>query len=93
MHSLLKVLTRLPLPVMYGVGFLMYFVVFHLMRWRRDRAKDDIANAFPEMSPKERATILKDSYRNLADAVMESFWGFGPARMPSRSESPSRIRN
>ncbi len=77
MHSLLKVLTRLPLPVMYGVGFLMYFVVFHLMRWRRDRAKDDIANAFPEMSPKERATILKDSYRNLADAVMESFWGFG----------------
>jgi len=77
MRAVLKALTHLPLPVMYAVGSVVFFVVFYLMRWRRDRAKDDIANAFPEMSPKERATILKDSYRNLADTVAESFWGFG----------------
>jgi KDO2-lipid IV(A) lauroyltransferase len=62
---------------MYAVGYVVFVVVFHLMRWRRDRAKDDIANAFPEMSAKERAAILKASYRNLADTVAESFWGFG----------------
>jgi KDO2-lipid IV(A) lauroyltransferase len=77
MRAVLKALTHLPLPVMYAVGYVVFFVVFYLMRWRRDRAKDDIANAFPEMSPKERAAILKDSYRNLADTVAESFWGFG----------------
>ncbi len=77
MRAILKALTHLPLPIMYAVGYIVFFVVFYLMRWRRDRAKDDIANAFPEMSPKERAAILKASYRNLADAVAESFWGFG----------------
>lgn len=77
MRAVLKALTHLPLPVMYAVSYVVFFIVFHLMRWRRDRAKDDIANAFPEMSPKERAAILKASYRNLADAVAESFWGFG----------------
>lgn len=77
MRAVLKALTHLPLPVMYAVGYVMFFFVFYVMRWRRDRAKDDIANAFPEMSPKERAAILKNSYRNLADAVVESFWGFG----------------
>ena len=77
MRAVLKALTHLPLPIMYAVGYVVFFLVFYVMRWRRDRAKDDIANAFPEMSPKERAAILKASYRNLADAVAESFWGFG----------------
>lgn len=77
MRAILKALTHLPLPIMYAVGYVVFFIVFYLMRWRRDRAKDDIANAFPEMSPRERATILKNSYRNLADTVVESFWGFG----------------
>lgn len=77
MRVVLKALTHLPLPIMYAVGYFVFFIVFYLARWRRDRAKDDIANAFPEMSPKERAAILKASYRNLADAVAESFWGFG----------------
>lgn len=77
MRVVLKALTHLPLPLMYAVGYVVFFIVFYLTRWRRDRAKDDIANAFPEMSPKERAAILKASYRNLADTVAESFWGFG----------------
>ena len=62
---------------MYGIGYIAYFFVFYVMRWRRDRAKDDIANAFPDKSPKERATILRHSYRNLAEAMAETFWGFG----------------
>jgi KDO2-lipid IV(A) lauroyltransferase len=77
MQFLLRALTRVPLSVLYAFGGLMYFVAFHLMRWRRDRAEHDVFNAFPEKDPVERAAIVRRSYHNLADTLMESFWGFG----------------
>src|SRR5262245_54261617 len=77
MRFLLKTLTHIPLPILYGFGFIAYCIVFHLMRWRRDRAEADIANAFPEKSPQERADIVRRCYRNLADTIVEAFWGFG----------------
>jgi Kdo2-lipid IVA lauroyltransferase/acyltransferase len=77
MFYLLRALTRVPLPLLYAFGALVYFVAFHLMHWRRDRAEHDVANAFPEKSAAERAVIVRRSYRNLADTLMETFWGFG----------------
>lgn len=77
MQFLLRALTRVPLSLLYGFGALMYFVAFHVMHWRRDRAEHDIANAFPEKNRAERAAIVRGAYRNLADTLMETFWGFG----------------
>jgi KDO2-lipid IV(A) lauroyltransferase len=77
MQFLLKALTRVPLLLLYSFGALMYFVAFRLMRWRRDRAEHDVSNAFPEKDPAERAAVVRRSYRNLADTLMETFWGFG----------------
>ena len=77
MRFLLKSLTRIPLPLMYGFAWLVYFVAFRLLRWRRDRAELDLRNAFPEKSDAERARILRQAYRNLADTVVEACWGFG----------------
>jgi Kdo2-lipid IVA lauroyltransferase/acyltransferase len=77
MQVLLRALTRVPLSVLYAFGALMYFVAFHVMRWRRDRAEQDVLNSFPEKDPIERAAIVRQSYKNLADTLMESFWGFG----------------
>ena len=50
MRFFLKALTHIPLPILYGIGFVAYFIAFHVMRWRRDRAEADVANAFPEKS-------------------------------------------
>jgi KDO2-lipid IV(A) lauroyltransferase len=77
MRFLLKAVTRVPLPVLYAVGTFIYVVLFHLFRWRRDQVGGDIARAFPEKGPDERARILQQSYRNIADVVMEAVWGFG----------------
>ncbi len=77
MRFVLRALTRVPLSLLYAFGALVYFVAFYLMRWRRDRAEQDVANAFPERSVVERSAIVRRSYRNLADTLMESFWGFG----------------
>lgn len=77
MQFLLRALTRVPLSLLYAFGAQMYFVAFHLMHWRRDRTEHDVLNAFPEKDAAERAAIVRRSYRNLADTLMETFWGFG----------------
>ncbi len=61
---------------MRGAGCL-HVLVFHVFRWRRDQVASDIALAFPDMPEAERARILRQSYRNIADVVMEAIWGFG----------------
>jgi len=88
MRFFLKALTHIPLPILYLFGYVAYFIAFHLMRWRRDRAERDIANAFPEKPPEWRATLLRQCYRNLADTIVEAFWGFGA----SAEQLKSRVK-
>jgi len=77
MHFVLKALTRIPLSLLHASAWLIYFVAFRIMRWRRARAEHDLANAFPEKDAAERTSILRRTYRNLADGMMEAFWGYG----------------
>ena len=77
MRLLLTTLTRIPLGSLYAAGWFIYIIVFHVVRWRRDQVDGDVARAFPEKTAAERAEIVRKSYRNLADVVMESLWGFG----------------
>jgi len=77
LRFLLQALTRTPLPVLYAWGWVLHVIVFHIVRWRRDQVASDIALAFPDKGAAERARILRQSYRNIADVVMEAIWGFG----------------
>jgi KDO2-lipid IV(A) lauroyltransferase len=77
MRLLLILVARTPLPLLYAAGWLIHVVVFHLVRWRRDQVARDVALAFPDRSAAERAVIVRQSYRRLADVVMEALWGFG----------------
>ena len=72
-----KFLTRLPLPVLYGLGQFAYFVAFHVLRWHRQLAARNLANAFPEKSAEERAKLLRQSFVNLGQTLAETFWGYG----------------
>ena len=77
MQFLLRLLTRIPLRLLYPWGTLIYFVAYRVLRWRRAEVERDVANAFPEKSAAERDAIVQRSYRNLADVLVEAFWGFG----------------
>jgi KDO2-lipid IV(A) lauroyltransferase len=77
MSFLLKALTRAPLRAQYVTAAVVYFIAFHVIRWRRAQTERDIELAFPERTAAERAVILRESYRNAADMVMEAVWGFG----------------
>ena len=51
MVFLLRSLGRLPLTTLYGFSWFVYFVTFHLLRWRRELAARNIARSFPEKTP------------------------------------------
>ncbi len=76
MVFLLRALGRLPLTMLYGVARWIYFVTFHLLRWRRDLAARNIARSFPEKTDAERAAILRQSYRNMSEVFVELLWGW-----------------
>ena len=74
---MLDALTRLPLPVLYAIGRGVRFVAFHVVRWRRSIAMENIAGAFPERSHAEHVAILRASYDNLCDVLAETVWAYG----------------
>jgi KDO2-lipid IV(A) lauroyltransferase len=76
MVFLLRALGRLPLTSLYGFAWIVYFVTFRLLRWRRDLAARNIARSFPEKTPAERAAILEQSYRNMSEVFVELLWGW-----------------
>lgn len=77
---LLQALTRVPLPLLYGLGWLAYILVFEILRWRRALAADNLRGAFPEKSEPEIGELLRQSYRNLGVLVAEAIHGFGATR-------------
>ena len=77
MKYLLKALTYFPLPLVYPWGWIMYFVAFHILRWRRRRVEEDVARALPGKSAAERHQIVRQMYRNLGDGLIEALWGYG----------------
>jgi Kdo2-lipid IVA lauroyltransferase/acyltransferase len=97
MKLLLKALTYFPLPLIYPWGWIMYFVAFHVLRWRRKRVLEDIARAFPEMSAAQHYDIARQMYRNLGDGLIEALWGYGASAEEFRRrvvmENPELVRH
>ncbi len=73
---ILKVIIRLfallPLPVLYIFSDLLYLMLYHFPSYRRKVVENNLRNAFPELSEKERTGIAKKFYRHLADLIVES---------------------
>ncbi|MEP7207640.1 MAG: lauroyl acyltransferase, partial [Casimicrobiaceae bacterium] len=69
MDFLLRALTRVPLSILYALGWLAYIVCFELLRWRRDLARANLAGAFPEKPAVEIDDLLRKSYRNLGTLI------------------------
>ena len=70
--SMLKLLSRLPLSVLYLLSGLAYLLLFYVAKYRRKEVVEHLQQAFPEKTERERLQIAKAFYRNLADVLMES---------------------
>ncbi len=69
---LLRLLSRLPLWVLYIFSDVLFLLGYHLLRYRRDVVRKNLKNSFPEKSPTELLRIEKEFYHNLCDYPVET---------------------
>ncbi|MDX1628647.1 MAG: lysophospholipid acyltransferase family protein [Fulvivirga sp.] len=69
---LIKLLSRLPLPVLYALGDVLYIFTFYVIGYREKVVTTNIKNAFPEKSPKEIKSIRKTFYKRFSEHIVET---------------------
>ena len=67
-----RLLSRLPLSVLYLFSDFIFLIVFHLVKYRRKITGRNLKNAFPELTPSGLYAIEKRFYHNLCDYAVET---------------------
>ena len=73
MYVAIKMLAIWPYWVLHAVSsVLLYPVVYHIVKYRRQVTRKNLTNAFPEKSEKEIVEIEKAFYRHFCDYLVET---------------------
>ena len=72
---LLKLLSHLPLSVLYLLSPLVYFVTYHLLGHRKHILFDNLRQCFPDKSEAEIVALAKQNFRNFSDVLIEMLKG------------------
>lgn len=77
MLLLIRILSRLPLPLLYFVAdALVYPLMYHVVRYRRAVVAKNLRMSFPEQSAKQRRYLERQFYRRFASTIMEIIYGY-----------------
>lgn len=71
----LKLLSRLPLSVLYLLTDCLYVLVYHIWRFRRELSLSNLRNSFPDKSAAELELIARRAYRNACNMIAEVLKG------------------
>ena len=69
----LRMLSRLPLPILYGLAMGATWAMRRIVRHRVETVRTNIARSFPELPVRERRRIESRYYANLAQVIAEVF--------------------
>ena len=70
-------LSRLPLGVLYAIADTVLFpVMYHVVRYRREVVQMNLRLAFPEKSEAERKQIAKAFYHQFCYTLVEILYGY-----------------
>ena len=79
----LKLLSRLPLRVLYALTDIVYVIIYHIWRFRRTLSLTNVRNSFPDKPAPDIEAIAAQSYRNACNLIAEVLKG---ATIDARSE-------
>ncbi len=66
-------LSILPFPLLYGLSDIVYFLLYHLLRYRKKVVMTNLRKSFPEKTEKEIITICRKFYSYFCDLFLETF--------------------
>ncbi|MFD1142916.1 lysophospholipid acyltransferase family protein [Larkinella insperata] len=67
-----RILSRLPITVFYAIADFLYYLLAHVIGYRKEVILTNLKRSFPEKSDAERRRIAKKFYRNFADVLVET---------------------
>ena len=68
---------RIGLRIMHRlVDWLLYPLLYYVVRYRRRVVRKNLTNAFPDHSPKEIRRIERRFYRQFCDTIIEALYGY-----------------
>lgn len=70
-YLLLYPLSLLPLCVLYGIGDLLYLLLYYVTGYRKRVVRENLSNAFPDKSPAERKRIERRYFHHLCNLLVE----------------------
>ncbi|RKE03878.1 lysophospholipid acyltransferase family protein [Marinifilum flexuosum] len=71
-YGFIKLLSYLPLPVLYIFSDIIFFIVYHVVGYRKQVVHANLKNAFPEKSDKEIRKIGKEFFSHFCDSFIET---------------------
>ena len=91
-----RVLSRVPLRVLYALSGFVYLLAYYVVRHRHAVIREQLARVFPDMPETERIAIHKRFLRNFCDVLVETVKSFSmqPGQMAERVRlvDPSAMR-
>lgn len=72
-YAFVWLVSFLPLRLLYVFSDGLYYVLYYIVRYRREVVSTNLAKAFPEKTEAERREIGKKFYRNLSDFFVEIY--------------------
>ena len=67
-----KAIAKLPFSILYLLSNIVAFVLYYVVRYRRNTSYNNIKRAFPNKSTSEVTEIQKSAYQYLTDAFLET---------------------
>lgn len=68
----LRLISRLPLSILYGISDVLFVLSFYVIRYRRKLVQKNLRNSFPEKSLQEISRIEREFFKNLCDYAVET---------------------
>jgi Kdo2-lipid IVA lauroyltransferase/acyltransferase len=94
-YPLLYLFSLLPFFILYGISDFFAFLLFHVIKYRKDVVFNNLKIAFPEKSEEERREIAKKFYRYFTDTFIETvkFISISKKQLLKRSKGSFDIIN
>lgn len=72
LYGVASTLALLPFCVLYFISDILYFIVYRIVRYRKEVVRKNLKNSFPEKSESEILSIEKQFYHHLCDYFVET---------------------
>ncbi len=71
-YSMIIPLSLLPFPVLHRISDLLYYLIYYIVRYRKEVVFTNLTNSFPGKNRDEITLIAKTFFRHLCDLIVES---------------------